>query len=188
MNGSGAGTAARHHGWACGSAWNRDPVPVFKRRHFAGEVILWAMRWYCRYGISYRDLEEVCVDRGVTLDFRLADRRNTMAAKRFLKAALKRSPDWLPRTVNTDTNPADGEAIATLRKERMIPEAPEDRQTNVLKNRIVGAHRTLSRLICTTPDLKLMRTDLPITNGFKFIQVFKTRQQRLYAETVSEEH
>jgi len=29
----------------------------FKRRHFRGEVILWAVRWYCRYGISYRDLE-----------------------------------------------------------------------------------------------------------------------------------
>ncbi|MBM3601745.1 MAG: IS6 family transposase, partial [Alphaproteobacteria bacterium] len=27
----------------------------FKGRHFRGEVILWAVRWYCRYGISYRD-------------------------------------------------------------------------------------------------------------------------------------
>ncbi|MGO4169015.1 IS6 family transposase, partial [Novosphingobium sp. YAF33] len=24
----------------------------FKGRHFTGEVILWAVRWYCRYGIS----------------------------------------------------------------------------------------------------------------------------------------
>jgi transposase-like protein len=24
----------------------------FKWRHFAGEVILWAVRWYCKYGIS----------------------------------------------------------------------------------------------------------------------------------------
>jgi transposase-like protein len=30
----------------------------FKWRHFAGEVILLCVRWYCRYGISYRDLEE----------------------------------------------------------------------------------------------------------------------------------
>lgn len=29
----------------------------FKWRHFQGEVILWAVRWYCRYDISYRDLE-----------------------------------------------------------------------------------------------------------------------------------
>ena len=31
----------------------------FKCRHFEGEVILWAVRWYRRYGISYRDLEQM---------------------------------------------------------------------------------------------------------------------------------
>ena len=30
----------------------------FKWRHFAGEMILGAVRWYCRYGISYRELEK----------------------------------------------------------------------------------------------------------------------------------
>lgn len=25
----------------------------FKWRHFQGEIILWAVRWYCKYGISY---------------------------------------------------------------------------------------------------------------------------------------
>jgi hypothetical protein len=30
---------------------------AFKWRQFAGEVILWSVRWYCRYGISYRELE-----------------------------------------------------------------------------------------------------------------------------------
>ena len=37
----------------------------FKWRHFAGEVILLCVRWYCRYGISYRDLEEMMGERGV---------------------------------------------------------------------------------------------------------------------------
>ena len=121
----------------------------FNWRHFAGEVILLCVRWYCRYGISYRDLEEMIGERGVgvdhttlyrwvqryapelekrtlwyqnrlsfswrvdetyirvkgqwkylyraidkggaTLDFYLADRRNTKAAKRFLAKALRRS-------------------------------------------------------------------------------------------------
>lgn len=40
----------------------------FKGRHFRGEVILWAVRWYCRYGISYRDLETMLVERGVSVD------------------------------------------------------------------------------------------------------------------------
>lgn len=33
-------------------------VSDFKWRHFQGEIILWAIRWYCRYGVSYRDLEQ----------------------------------------------------------------------------------------------------------------------------------
>jgi len=40
----------------------------FKGRHFTGEGILWAVRWYCRYGISYRDLEEMLAERGINVD------------------------------------------------------------------------------------------------------------------------
>lgn len=29
----------------------------FKWRHFDREVILWVVRRFCRYGISYRDFE-----------------------------------------------------------------------------------------------------------------------------------
>jgi transposase-like protein len=43
-------------------------MPGFKWRQFGGEVILWAVRWYCRYGISYRELEEMLGERGVTVD------------------------------------------------------------------------------------------------------------------------
>ncbi len=40
----------------------------FKWRHFQGEIILWAVRWYCKYGISYRELEEMLEERGVNVD------------------------------------------------------------------------------------------------------------------------
>lgn len=36
----------------------------FKWRHFSGEIILQCVRWYCKYGISYRDLEEMMAERG----------------------------------------------------------------------------------------------------------------------------
>ncbi len=29
----------------------------FKGRHFQRDIILWAVRWYCKYGISYRELQ-----------------------------------------------------------------------------------------------------------------------------------
>ncbi len=40
----------------------------FKWKHFQGEIILGCVRWYCKYGISYRDLEEMMVERGVEVD------------------------------------------------------------------------------------------------------------------------
>jgi transposase, IS6 family len=40
----------------------------FKWRHFSGEMILLCVRWYCKYGISYRDLEEMMGERGVAVD------------------------------------------------------------------------------------------------------------------------
>ena len=43
-------------------------MAVFRWRHFAGEIILWAVRWYCRYGISYREIEEMMGERGVAVD------------------------------------------------------------------------------------------------------------------------
>jgi transposase-like protein len=152
-----------------GAVDGRVPVAALRRRdHSLG------VRWYCRYGISYRELEEMMSERGVavdhttvyrwtqryapelekrsawyrsrlsfswrvdetyvrvkgrckylyraidregaTLDFYLADRRNAKAAKRFLAKALWRSREWIPRVINTDKNPAYGEAIAELKK------------------------------------------------------------------------
>jgi transposase, IS6 family len=40
----------------------------FKGRQFAAEVILWAVRWYLMFPISYRDLELMLMDRGVEVD------------------------------------------------------------------------------------------------------------------------
>ena len=40
----------------------------FKWRHFRGEFILWAVRWYCKYGVSYRELEEMLTERGLKVD------------------------------------------------------------------------------------------------------------------------
>lgn len=37
---------------------------VFKGRHFHKDIILWAVRWYCKYGISLR---EMLAERGVNV-------------------------------------------------------------------------------------------------------------------------
>src|ERR1700730_14886407 len=50
----------------------RRPVEVppsgFAGFRFPAEVILLAVRWYLRFGLSYRDLEELLAERGIDVD------------------------------------------------------------------------------------------------------------------------
>jgi transposase-like protein len=50
-------------------------VPSFDRSAFVGfrfppEVIVLAVRWYLRFGLSYRDLEELLAERGIDVESR----------------------------------------------------------------------------------------------------------------------
>jgi IS6 family transposase len=40
----------------------------FKWRHFQSDIILLCVRWYLRYALSYRDLEEMMRERGLHVD------------------------------------------------------------------------------------------------------------------------
>jgi IS6 family transposase len=40
----------------------------FKWKHFVGEIILLNVRWYLKYPLSYRNLEEMMAERGVKVD------------------------------------------------------------------------------------------------------------------------
>jgi transposase, IS6 family len=135
-------------------------VSLFKRRRFPVGIILQCIRWYCKYGISYRDLAEMMQERGVAvapstifrwvqryapeiekriqsylgprsgswrvdetyvrvggrwkylfravdkhgrlIAFMLSDRRNTNAAYRFLRKAIKTMSTYPPSTITTD--------------------------------------------------------------------------------------
>jgi transposase-like protein len=48
----------------------RPPVPVseFTGFRFPPEVIMLAVRWYLRFALSYRDVEELLAERGLDVD------------------------------------------------------------------------------------------------------------------------
>lgn len=50
--------------------YRRVPPPQsgFAGFRFPREVIVLAVRWYLRYGLSYRDVEELLAKRGITVD------------------------------------------------------------------------------------------------------------------------
>jgi len=41
---------------------------LLKWRHYESEIILLCIRWYLRYALSYRDLEEMMSERGLSVD------------------------------------------------------------------------------------------------------------------------
>ena len=45
-----------------------NPKHPFKWRHFQSDIILLCVRWYLRYPLSYRNLSEIMLERGLTVD------------------------------------------------------------------------------------------------------------------------
>ncbi len=41
---------------------------AFKWRHYQPDIILLSVRWYLRYALSYRDLEKMMAERGLSVD------------------------------------------------------------------------------------------------------------------------
>jgi putative transposase len=58
----------------------------FKSSQFEREIILWGVRWYVAYPISYRQLEEMMGERGVTVDHSTLNRGVIKYAPEFEKA------------------------------------------------------------------------------------------------------
>jgi len=50
------------------TALTQNQPKLFKYRHYHAEIILLCLRWYLRYSLSYRDLEEIMAERGLSLD------------------------------------------------------------------------------------------------------------------------
>ena len=46
----------------------------FKGRHFKKTIIMMAIRWYVAYALSYRNIEELMAERGLSLDHSTVNR------------------------------------------------------------------------------------------------------------------
>jgi transposase-like protein len=64
----------------------------FKWRHFEPSLILLCVRWYCRYQLSYRDVEEMMHERGLDVDHTTVFRWVQRYAPEINKRMRRRSP------------------------------------------------------------------------------------------------
>src|SRR6266545_1602131 len=112
------------------------PRPAFAGFCFPPEVIVLAVRWYLRFSLSYRDVEELLAKRGIEVDhvtvYRAIDqagqvidvfassRRDSACARRFFQRALGASKTT-PREVTTDLARRAGRHQPTRRSGQRRP-------------------------------------------------------------------
>ncbi len=66
------------------------PRSAFAGYRFPPEVITLAVRWYLRFGLSYRDVEELLAERGIEVDHVTVYRWVQRFAPEFAQAARAR--------------------------------------------------------------------------------------------------
>ena len=84
---------------------------------------------------------------GQTIDFLLTAKRDTAAAKRFLRGAIEASGNAMPRVMNVDKNPAYPAALEALKADGNIPRRVALRQCKYLNNVIEQDHRTVKKRV-----------------------------------------
>jgi transposase-like protein len=206
-------------------------VSLFKRRRFPVEIILLCVRWYCKYGISYRDLAEMMHERGVAVDpstifrwvqryapeiekrirpyrgppsgswrvdetyirvggnwkylfravdkhgqliaFMLSERRNTNAAYRFLRKAIKAMSHYPPSSITTDKLASYPKAILRLQKEGLLSKDVVHRTSKYLNNILEADHGALKRVIRPTRGFQTMNTAAATVKGFEIMRMIR---------------
>jgi IS6 family transposase len=158
----------------------------FKWRHFQSDIILLCVRWYLRYTLSYRDLEEMMLERGLCVDhttiYRWVQEYAPELEKRcrpHLKPTTDSCPlvqEPAPRVINTDKNAAYPKAIADLKAAGVLPLHVELRQVKYLNNLIEQDHRFIKRLTKPGMGFFSFETAWRTLQGFEVMNMLRKGQ------------
>jgi transposase, IS6 family len=113
-------------------------------------------------------------------DFYLTHRRNTTAAKRFLKKLINHNPTDDISVINTDKNPAYGRSINELKQEGHLAPHIKHLQIKYRNNRLEADHGKLKRLINPTRGFQSMKTAYATIKGFEVMRMFKKGQFNIW--------
>jgi transposase, IS6 family len=112
-----------------------DPSTILRWVHGYAPDLEKRVRAYQAYGSTSWRVDETCVKvggrwkylfravdkHGVLIDFMLSDRRNTLAAHRFLAKALTVMRNWPSSSITTDKLRSYPEAIERLKRKELLP-------------------------------------------------------------------
>ncbi|MBY0594990.1 IS6 family transposase [Bacillus bingmayongensis] len=124
---------------------------------------------------------------GNTIDFYLSETRDTKAAKRFFKKALRSFHISKPRVITVDKNPAYPLAIQELKEEKRIPEGVQIRQCKYLNNIVEQDHRFIKKRVRSMLGLKSFRTATLILRGIEAMHMMTKRQLHQRVKSVQNE-
>ena len=76
----------------------RKRPALFRGRHFEDMIILLCVRWYLRYSLTYRDLEEIMAERNLAVDhvtiWRWVQRYAPVLNQRLRRELRPRNRSW----------------------------------------------------------------------------------------------
>ncbi len=200
-------------------------LSLFKRHRFPVEIIMLCVRWYCKYGISYRDLAEMMSERGVAVDpstifrwvqryateiekrirlyqgprsgswrvdetyvrvggrwkylfravdkhgrliaFVLSDRRNTNAAYRFLRKAIKAMSTYPLSSITRDKLASYPRTLLRQQNEGLLPNDVAHRTSKYLNKILEADHGALKR------GFQTMKTAAATLTGFDIMRMIR---------------
>ena len=157
--------------------WVQRFVPEFEKRwnRFARKA---GRSWrvdetYVRVGGKWKYLFRAVDKHGQLIDSMLSDRRDTGAAYRFLRKALRAVSDYPPSSITTDKLASYPKAILRLQNEGLLPNDVVHRTSKNLNNILEADHGALKRVIRPTRGFQTMKTAAATLTGFEVMRMIR---------------
>ena len=128
---------------------------------------------YVRGGGRWRYLFRAVDKHGQFIDAMLSDRRDTGAAYRFLRKALKAMSNYPPSSITTDKLASYPKAIRRLQNDGLLSKNVEHRTSKYLNNIIEADHGALKRMIRPTRGFQRMKTASTTLKGFEVMRIVR---------------
>jgi transposase, IS6 family len=103
----------------------------------------------------------------------LSDRRNTNAAYRFLRKAIKAMSHYPPSSITTDKLASYPRAILRLQSEGLLPKDVVHRTSKCLIKFLEANHGALKRVIRPTPEFQTMKIAAATLTGFEIMRMIR---------------
>jgi len=128
---------------------------------------------YVRVGGKWKYLFRAVDKHGQLIDFMLSDRRDTGAAYRFLRKALKTMSGYPPSSITTDKLASYPRAIRLLQEAGLLSKDVEHRTSKYLNNIIEADHGALKRVIRPARGFQSMKTARATIKGFEVMRMIR---------------